>query len=92
MSLLVKDVSKYGWEPEMFEKIKKHLFPGVVLEVDKGHFNSSILVKMKKRGKELLFSGMVSNKVVERMGLKKGDKVYILIEPKTESFTIFKKD
>ena len=92
MSLIVKDVSKYGWKPETLEKIKKHLFPGIIIEVDKGHFNTSLLIKLKKRGKELLFSGMVSNKIIERMGLKNGDKVYVLIEPKTESFTIFKKD
>ncbi len=88
MSLIVKDVSKYGWKPETLEKIKKHLFPGIIIEVDKGHFNTSLLIKLKKR----LFSGMVSNKIIERMGLKNGDKVYVLIEPKTESFTIFKKD
>ncbi|WP_457570031.1 hypothetical protein [Desulfurobacterium sp.] len=90
MSILVNDVSKYGWEPETFEKIKKRLFKGVIEEVDRGHFNSSLVIRMKKYGRELLFTGMVSNKVVDKLGLKKGDKVYVLLEPETESFTVFK--
>lgn len=90
MAISNEDLQRYGFKPEVYNDLKKRMFKATILEVDKGHFSTSLSMEGIKKGRKLFFTGVISNKVLNRMGLKKGDTVFVLIE-RDGSFTLFRK-